>query len=207
MSYDAMVVAVTSGGAFGHDQAMAFARYLAGMPPLTSLMIIVLVAQLAEDLAVLGAAILVGMGDISVAEALIASFVGIWSGDLWLFGAGRFARRWQWLRLRIGQGRLERAGRWLSGRYVLILVVARAVPFMRLPVFLGAGYFGLSRPIFFLTTALACGVWTVFLFTAALGLLQLVDGLSPADQSLILAGVAALVLFGPRFVSRIRARF
>lgn len=100
--------------------------------------------------------------------ASFACALGIWLGDLGLYGLGRMAGRsthWRWID-RIGTPERVSRGRHLFERYGLRWIfLSRFLPGMRLPSYLAAGVVGWSFRRF--AAALAAVVWTPILCALA----------------------------------------
>lgn len=122
-----------------------------------------------EDITLIAAGILAGLGNISLTGALIVGFVGVLAGDAALFFFGRFygrhVMRWplfSWLftpeRVRLAEERLHRNSHF-------ICFTARFLPGLRAPIFLTAGILRVSPITFFLLDGLAAlisvPVWVV----------------------------------------------
>ncbi|MBN9553569.1 MAG: VTT domain-containing protein, partial [Alphaproteobacteria bacterium] len=93
-----------------------------------------------EDAATLGGATLAAAGQLATPLGLSACFLGIWLGDLGLYAAARhFGRPFlarQWVRKRVSEDRLARSEAWWKKRGLMVLLVARFVPGLRLPTYL-----------------------------------------------------------------------
>jgi len=122
-----------------------------------------------EDVAVLGAALLVVNSMVSLPWAAGSSFAGIWLGDLGLYalalhyGRPVFDRAWfkRLLGKKIDLGRSEA---WFRDHGAAAILLSRAVPGTRLPTYLAAGLLKLPAGRFLATTAAACVVWVAALF-------------------------------------------
>jgi membrane protein DedA with SNARE-associated domain len=139
---------------------------LAGDPLLLALLLFA-ATFIAEDAATIAAGILVGTTGSDPYLALGAVIIGTALGDLSLYGFGRWGAA-----TRIGAGLRSRddVSRALSGiarRMLGLLIVARFVPGMRLPVFTASGLaaapFRLVAAVVLLTTP----IWTTALFEMA----------------------------------------
>ncbi len=117
-----------------------------------------------EDAALAGGAALAHGGVLSPAAAMAAVGLGIWSGDVALFALGRFAarwptlsryvnRRWPQTELQALAGRLERRAGWA-------ILLSRAVPGTRVPLYVAAGAFRVRPRVFLIYTAIAVCLWT-----------------------------------------------
>lgn len=122
-----------------------------------------------EDVAVLGAALLVVNSMVSLPWAAGSSFAGIWFGDLGLyFLALRFGRpvlQKPWFKRFVGK-RLDlgRSEDWFQSHGTLAIVISRMIPGTRLPTYLAAGLLKIPASRFLIVTAAACLVWVAGLF-------------------------------------------
>lgn len=122
-----------------------------------------------EDIAVLGAALLVVNSMVSLPWAAGSSFAGIWIGDLGLYflalkyGRPIFDRGW-FKKLMGKKIDLSRSETWFRDHGVAAILVSRAVPGTRLPTYLAAGLLRVPAIRFLPITALACLVWVGALF-------------------------------------------
>ena len=122
-----------------------------------------------EDVAVLGAALLVANSMISLPWAAGSSFAGIWLGDVglyWLalyYGRPVFERRW-FKKLLGKKIDLSRSESWFQNHGSAAILLSRAVPGTRLPTYLAAGLLKVPAIRFLTMTAAACAAWIVVLF-------------------------------------------
>ena len=95
-----------------------------------------------EDVATVGAGLLLATGQISWPAAFTACFLGIWLGDAGLYALARFAGRGWFERssLRKFSGKVARSEKWFAEHGALILIFSRFVPGARLPTYLAAGF-------------------------------------------------------------------
>jgi hypothetical protein len=121
---------------------------------------------LSEDAAVLSAAALVATGAVAWPLAFAACFLGIWLGDLWLYGMARaFGAPFV---SRFGKGEaIARSRAWFEKRGSLVLVASRFVPGSRLPCYLAAGAMRFSLSAFVLVTGAAAAVWVGLILAGA----------------------------------------
>lgn len=166
--------------------------------PLTLVLIVVAVAQLLEDVAVLAAAALAAAGILSWPVAVLAAWIGILVGDLWLYGAGRAGSG---LVDRLGAARVDRARRLLVGNDAAAIATARVVPFLRLPVFLLSGALRLPFRRYALLCAGIALPWTLLLMAFGLA----AEAVLPGGAWTVVA-LAVLLAFVPRFVRIVRER-
>ena len=111
-----------------------------------------------------GAAIFAGpycQGKLTITPALLAVFIGIWLGDLGLYGLGRLLRplaeRWSWAK----RSSLTPSGAPKHGnqRGWQAIAVSRLLPASRLPTYLAAGLLRMNiRAAAW--TAIAVAIWT-----------------------------------------------
>lgn len=116
-----------------------------------------------EDVAAVGAGLLLATGGISWPAAFVACFLGIWMGDAGLYALARYAGRGWFERssLRRFTAKVAESERWFSERGTPILIFSRLVPGARLPTYLAAGFLRVPLPRFLLITGVASCVWTV----------------------------------------------
>ena len=116
-----------------------------------------------EDVAAVGAGLLLATGGISWPAAFTACFLGIWMGDAGLYALARYAGR-NWFErssLRRFGAKVTRSERWFAERGTPILIFSRLVPGARLPTYLAAGFLRVPLPRFLLITGVASCFWTV----------------------------------------------
>lgn len=144
-----------------------------------------------EDLACLSAGVLVARGDISFAEGVAACALGIFAGDLGLYGAGRSSGVLL-RRFRVSDAKMAQARRWLESRGRAAVFLSRFTPGLRVPTYLAAGLLRLPFATFAGTLFAAVALWSV-LIVGAVALL----GHAPAWWS-VAAPVAGLTLLQSR---------
>ena len=116
-----------------------------------------------EDVAAVGAGLLLATGGISWPAAFAACFLGIWMGDAGLYALARYAGRGWFERssLRHFTAKVAESERWFAERGTPILIFSRFVPGARLPTYLAAGFLRVPLPRFLLITGVASCVWTL----------------------------------------------
>jgi len=121
-----------------------------------------------EDVAVLGAALLVVNSMVSLPWAAGSSFAGIWFGDLGLyFLALRFGRPIfdkPWFKKLFHKIDLTRSEGWFQNHGTLAILLSRTIPGTRLPTYVAAGLLRVPASRFVGVTAAACLVWVAALF-------------------------------------------
>ncbi len=173
-----------------------------GMNPIALVAAIILTTFVLEDAASIGAALLATAGALSAPLAMAALVVGIFAGDLGLYGLGYAARSQQWARKRIADKHIERGRRWLNRRLLTALIVARFIPGARLPAYAASGYLRVPFARFAAITAGAGIVWTIAVFGIVMSVGP--DALIAlgAWKWLIGAALLLLLLAAPRFTEQ-----
>jgi membrane protein DedA with SNARE-associated domain len=151
-----------------------------------------------EDVAAVGAGLLLATGGISWPAAFVACFLGIWMGDAGLYALARYAGRGWFERssLRRYAAKVAESERWFTERGTPILIFSRVVPGARLPTYLAAGFLRVPLPRFLLITGVASCVWTmVILFLAQTFGERLTNWLGTYKHKGLLLLGAGVVLF------------
>jgi membrane protein DedA with SNARE-associated domain len=121
-----------------------------------------------EDIAVLGAALLVVNSMVSFPWAVGSSFAGIWLGDLGLYFLalhfGRPMLQKPWFKRFLGKVDLSRSEGWFQSHGTLAILLSRMIPGTRLPTYLAAGLLKVPASRFLTLTAAACLAWVSALF-------------------------------------------
>jgi membrane protein DedA with SNARE-associated domain len=119
-----------------------------------------------EDAAIGYAALLATTGMIAPHLAYGVLFFGIYVGDLGLYFLGAAARHYHFARGLIGEARIAQADGWIGRHSLSALLLARAVPGTRLPVYAASGFLRVPFLLFAGATAGASLAWTAALFSA-----------------------------------------
>jgi membrane protein DedA with SNARE-associated domain/pimeloyl-ACP methyl ester carboxylesterase len=143
------------------------------LPPARGLTLLILMGLIAlatwasEDLACIGAGLLVARGALEFLPAAAASLAGIFSGDLLLYLAGRWLgqpllRRvpFKWF---IREADVLASEEWFSTRGPAVIIASRFMPGARLPTYLAAGILRMPFWKFTLYFLLAAVLWTPLL--------------------------------------------
>lgn len=146
---------------------------------------IALATFVTEDLTCIGAGLLVAQGKIAFVPATLACLAGIFTGDLLLFLGGRFAGRP--VRRFVPAEKLERASNWLSAKGMIVVLLSRFAPGLRLPTYVAAGLLKTRFWRFAVYFLFAAAIWTPLLVGAAAVL-----GAEILRTALARAGAAAL---------------
>jgi membrane protein DedA with SNARE-associated domain len=195
-------------------------RDFAEWMPLWQASIFFVATFILEDVATIGAGLLLALGAVAWPTAFWACFLGVWMGDAGLYALARCGGR-SWFdrsRLRRFRGRVLESEMWFAQRGTPILVFSRMLPGARLPTYLAAGFLRVPLNRFLLVTGLASLGWTI----AVLIISQLVGtkvlawfGVFKNGTWLLLASLVTAwcsLPFGRRFFTaerrqRISARF
>jgi membrane protein DedA with SNARE-associated domain len=111
-----------------------------------------------EDLACIVAGTLVAQGKLDPWGAVVACGAGIFAGDLLLYWAGRLAGA------RVGASpAVQRAARWIQERGLLVVLLSRFTPGLRLPTYLAAGLVRAPALRFAAYLLVAAALWTPWL--------------------------------------------
>lgn len=157
--------------------------------------VVVVSAWVWEDAAVIFAALLAMDQSLSLGAALVASFVGIASGDLGLYLLGRFGRRWRWVRGWLARsGHTRRLRRRFRQRTLSNIFIIRFIPGLRTLGFTLCGLWRVPAARFAWAMVLAGVVWIALVFVL-IGIFGLSDALreSPWRWTLMAVALAALV--------------
>jgi len=128
------------------------------------LVLLALLTFASEDLACIGAGLLVADGRIGWIAASAACFVGIFVGDMLLYLAGRTLGRPALTRAPLKwvapASAVDRASHWFERKGVAVIFLSRFTPGLRLPTYVAAGVLRTSFLRFALFFAIAGVLWT-----------------------------------------------
>ena len=179
--------------------------------PLTVAAAIILAAFISEDAATLTAATLAATQAIEPRVAFASSVLGIWLGDLGLYGltyrygSGLLER--PWVRRLASPESVELGREWFSRRGGLALFLSRCLPGTRLPVSLAAGIFRMRATRFAVVGAGGAIAWVTINFAViqySHERLQTVLQVTPGTGLAIGGCFFVLMLTAQRVWSRIR---
>jgi membrane protein DedA with SNARE-associated domain len=121
-----------------------------------------------EDGATVLAATLSASGRLDPILAFLAASVGIWVGDIGLYALGstfaRYAAKSGRLRKFLKPDSLAKAQSWFARHGMMALVLSRAIPGTRLPLYLAAGALQLPLPQFVRITGICAALWVSAIF-------------------------------------------
>ncbi len=153
------------------EQLAEFLDRLAQAPAWLACVAILLVAQLSEDIAVIGAGLAAAASTLPTMLALAAAIAGVWLGDLLLWFVGHGARTTKlsrrFLARFVDAATAERCRRELHDRKLAWILLTRVLPGSRAPTYVLAGAIGIRFRWFAIVTLLAVLVWTPIVFFAA----------------------------------------
>jgi membrane protein DedA with SNARE-associated domain len=177
-----------------------------GSTPWAIAIAIVLATFVLEDVATIAAAFLAATGVVPPMIALSALYVGIFAGDLGLYGLGAAARTRDWARRMIGERRMAKGRMWLKRRYISALIGARFMPGFRLPTYTASGFLALPFWPFVAVAAAACLIWTSLVFSLVyfFGVMA-VEHLG-VWRWILAAALVLLILAGPTIADRFARR-
>src|SRR6266581_1759931 len=165
-------------------------------------LLIFLATFIYEDGATLLAATLSASGGLDPRIGLLTTFLGIWLGDMGLYGLGSsFGRRTaqsRWLQKYLRPESLAKAEGWFAKHGSLALVMSRAIPGSRLPLYVAAGALRLPVRLFARTTMVCSAVWVSAIFA----IWRFIPKTSFGHQRLLPWLLTALVLFAPWLLSK-----
>src|SRR6266480_309319 len=155
-----------------------------------------------EDGATLLAATLSASGGLDPRIGLLTTFLGIWVGDMGLYGLdssfGRRTAQSRWLQKYLRPESLAKAERWFVKHGSFALVMSRAIPGSRLPLYVAAGALRLPVRLFAKTTAVCSAIWVSVIFA----IWRFIPKTSSGHQKLLPWLLTALVLFAPWLLSK-----
>ena len=129
---------------------------------------IVLFTFASEDAATFTSAFLAVTRVISWPVAFTSCFLGIWLGDLGIYGLARVCGRplaeSLLKRAKSPSTYLEQSERWFTNRGLGALIICRFIPWSRLPTFLVAGLLRVSFVRFFVVTGVMALLWVALIY-------------------------------------------
>ena len=168
---------------------------------------IILATFVLEDAATIAVAVLASQMVIDPQLALGALLFGTVAGDLALYALARWASASRLVqRLALGSAPAARLLGWLSSHALLLTLIARFTPGLRLPVYLGAGAARVPFVRFALVVTGSALVWTPGLFWATSALDDVGLAKLGAWSWVLAAGLAALLLLTARVTRQVLAR-
>ncbi|MEL6870635.1 MAG: alpha/beta fold hydrolase [Pseudomonadota bacterium] len=137
-----------------------------GFALIVMMLAIIVASYVSEDLTCIATGLLVAEGIISLPMGILACLIGLFTGDLALFLAGRWLGPPTLRRLTSAQ-KLASATAWLKQRGPLVIISSRFVPGTRLPTYLAAGALRMPMLQFVGYFLIATLIWTPLLVSIA----------------------------------------
>jgi membrane protein DedA with SNARE-associated domain len=145
----------------------AIADWVVALPAWAAWVALVLATFVSEDLTCVAAGLLAASGRMPAAEAIGAAAVGIFLGDLWLYGMGRWigrpALRRAPLRWIVHDEDVAVSAEWFAHRGLPVILIGRFVPGSRLPTYFTAGLLGIGFWRFAACACVAVAIWAPLL--------------------------------------------
>lgn len=141
-------------------------------PPITgfaltiTLVLLALATLVSEDLSCIAAGLLVARGSLGFVEASMACGLGIFFGDMMLYGLGRLGRPWlakaplRWI---VSPADVERSSQWFERRGPIVILFSRFMPGFRLPTYVSAGLLRMGFLSFTISLLIPVALWTPLL--------------------------------------------
>lgn len=144
---------------------------------LTGLMLLIIFSTFfSEDLACIGAGLMVARGLMGFFPAVAASFIGIFVGDILIYVSGRWLglsavqkAPFKWF---VSSADIQRSNEWFKAKGPAIILISRFIPGTRFPTYFSAGVIGASFFMFITYFGIASLIWTPILVGAAVFLGQ-----------------------------------
>lgn len=140
---------------------------------LTGLMLLIIFSTFfSEDLACIGAGLMVARGLMGFFPALAASFIGIFVGDILVYLSGKWfgksATQKAPLKWFVSETDIERSKEWFQAKGPAIIIMSRFIPGTRFPTYFSAGVIGASFIMFISYFGIASLIWTPVLVGASM---------------------------------------
>jgi membrane protein DedA with SNARE-associated domain len=169
---------------------------------LPQLLLIALATLASEDLTCIATGVLIAQGKLGFAEGTLACLLGIFIGDIGVFMAGRIvgmralhrplAARFLTAEM------VEHGANWLQRRGLVVVILSRFTPGLRLPTYFAAGALPTRLSTFIAYFLVASAIWTPLLVgaTAVFGAELLRAIFARGSQTLIAFGGVFAVIAG-----------
>ncbi len=140
------------------------------------MLLIVFSTFISEDLACIGAGLMVARGLMGFWPAMLAGLLGILVGDVFIYLAGRWLGKsavtrkpFSWF---INEQDLERSYHWFKTKGPIIIIASRFIPGTRFPTYFSAGILGASFFMFMSYFVISSIVWTPLIVGLSMALGQ-----------------------------------
>jgi membrane protein DedA with SNARE-associated domain len=128
------------------------------------IILIILSTFISEDLACIGAGLMVARGLMSFTPAVAACFIGIFVGDTLVYLSGKWLGKnaaskipFKWF---ISEMDIKRSNLWFKQKGPVIIIISRFIPGTRFPTYFTAGVIGASFWMFIFYFGVASLIWT-----------------------------------------------
>jgi membrane protein DedA with SNARE-associated domain len=115
---------------------------------------------LQEDVAIIAAAFSKVEYGLPFGLALFSVYLGVVTGDLFIYGLGRVAQKSPWLRSRIIGPKVDQVRDWLESNFVKVAVMCRITPGLLFPTFVAFGWFRLPARRFLIISLITAAIYT-----------------------------------------------
>lgn len=107
---------------------------------LTEMLALFVIPYIHEDVAILGAALLIVEHHMPLQSAAFSLYAGIVSSDMFLYALGSLARRIPWVQHIVLKTRVSRFSGWLATHLAPIMILARILPGVMFPAYIAIGF-------------------------------------------------------------------
>lgn len=166
--------------------------------PLLLVPAIIVATFILEDLATITVALLASRMVIDSPVALASVVLGTVLGDLALYAVARWAGHRPLARRWLDKPALARVLDWVRRHALVMVVLARFTPGLRLPVFAGAGTIGMPFLPFATTIVVTTLIWTPGLWFAATKLDMSAQAMTSGFGLAVALALGAIILAAPR---------
>lgn len=140
---------------------------------LTGLMLLIIFSTfISEDLACIGAGLMVSRGLMSFFPAVTACYIGIFVGDILVYFSGKWLGKstiykfpFKWF---ITEKDIQRSNQWFQAKGPIIILISRFIPGTRFPTYFSAGIIGASFWMFIFYFGIASLLWTPAIVSLAM---------------------------------------
>ena len=189
------------------DLAHVFPAWLTitGHEPAVQGLMIVLGTFVLEDAATILAAMDVQVGQVTLAVALVALYLGIVLGDLGLYGLGKLAAATPLARRWAPPERFAHSRKWIRSHVFTVVLISRFLPGARLPTYTACGYLGADFRRFATAAIVATLIWTTLLFSVSLRIGRLMAEHLGEWRWVGMAGFALTIVLLGRLAARLQS--
>lgn len=117
-----------------------------------------------EDAAIVAASFATVEYGLPMSLAFSSVYLGIITGDLFIYGLGRVAQRSNWLRSKVIGPKVDQVKVWLEKNFVWAVAVCRVTPTLLFPTYIAIGWFRMPVKRFLLVTLITSAIYTPIVF-------------------------------------------